>query len=84
MRFAFYGGFELPRRNGLINDTILAKNAYWADVNDKMEGLANACGCYIFSAQNIPWYVCLAARQSFQNECLTHHKVNIYNNVLAN
>lgn len=83
MRFAVYGAYELPRSNGLIDDSATSKRSFWEYVDKEIEGLSNACGCYIFAAQNRPWYVGLAVKQSFKQECLTYQKVNIYNKVLA-
>ena len=83
MRFAVYGSYELPRINGLIDDSATSKRSFWEDVDKDINGLPDACGCYIFAAQNRPWYVGLAEKQSFKKECLTYQKVNTYNRVLA-
>lgn len=83
MRFAVYGGYELPRYNGIVDDSVEAKRSFWEYIEENIEGLPDACGCYVFAAQNRPWYVGLAEKQSFRRECLTHHKVNIYNKVLT-
>jgi hypothetical protein len=83
MRFAVYGAYELPRSKGLIDDSATSKQSFWEYVDKDIEDLSGACGCYIFTAQNRPWYVGLAMKQSFKNECLTYQKVNIYNKVLA-
>ena len=84
MRFAVYGAYELPRKNGkVIDDTAKSKRAFWGRVDEDIEGLSEACGCYVFAAQNKPWYVGLAGKQSFRKECLTSHKVSIYNRSLA-
>lgn len=83
MRFAVYGAYEVPRRNGLIDDSVKSKRSFWENVDSDVEGLSGACGCYIFAAQNRPWYVGLAEKQSFKQECLTYQKVNTYNKVLS-
>lgn len=83
MRFAVLGAYELPRRNRLIDDCAASKKSFWEYVDNDVEGLSGACGCYIFAAQNRPWYVGLAEKQSFGQECLTYQKVNVYNKVLA-
>lgn len=83
MRFAVYGAYELPRVNGLIADSAKSKNKFWEYVDSDVEGLPSACGCYIFAAQNRPWYIGLAEKQTFKQECLTYQKVNTYNKVLA-
>lgn len=82
MRFAVYGGYQLPRNNRLVASDAAAKREFWETVDGDVEGLSAACGCYVFAAQNRPWYVGLAASQSFAQECLTDHKVNIFNRVL--
>ncbi|WP_347250490.1 hypothetical protein [Zoogloea sp.] len=84
MRFAVHGGYELPRINGkAIDDTAEAKREFWKVVEESVDGLADACGCYIYAAHNRPWYVGLASKQTFRKESLAPHKINAYNRVLA-
>jgi hypothetical protein len=83
LRFAVYGGYELPRLNKIIDSSAGSRQDYWNSVENDIEGLSQACGCYVFSAQNRPWYVGLAEKQSFEKECLTYHKIDRYNKVLA-
>ena len=83
MRFAVYGAFQLPRQNRLIDYSPEAKSIFWEQVEDEIGGLSEACGCYIFAAQNKPWYIGLAEKQSFKHECLTDHKLKIYNKILS-
>ena len=83
MRFAVYGAFELPRQNGLIDHSQEAMNLFWLQVEDKAKGLSTACGCYVFAAQNRAWYIGLAEKQAFKYECITDHKLKIYNKILA-
>lgn len=83
MKFAVYGRYELPRKNGLVNSSAKAKQNFWDSVEEDIEGLSGACGCYVFAAQNRPWYIGLAKGQSFAKECFTDHKINIYNRVLS-
>jgi hypothetical protein len=82
MQFDIYGRWELPRQNGIIDSSNEAKKAFWQQIDQDTEGLSSACGCYVFALQNIPWYVGLAAKQSFAQECFQHHKINLYNQAL--
>ena len=80
MNFGVYGAHELPRVNRLIDSSAEAKNRFWKKVDNDVAGLSNACGCYVFAAQNRPWYIGLAEKQSFAKECLTDNKLKHYNN----
>jgi len=84
MNFAVYGGYELPRLKKIIDFSSASKRDFWDGIEDDIEGLSQACGCYVFAAQNRPWYIGLAEKQSFEKECLTYHKLNHYNSVLDN
>lgn len=84
MRYSIQGPYELTRKNRLINDSAASKRSFWNRIDEEIEGLSDACGCYVFAAQNRPWYIGLAEKQPFKKECFTTHKVNIYNKVLAN
>lgn len=86
MIFYPHGPFEIPRQdNGLVAKAEL--DSFWDTVNNKIDGLAPSIGCYIFSIRAgkgiLPWYVGLAEKQSFRNECFRDHKLVHYNNVLA-
>jgi len=59
-----------------------SKREFWDLVEDVSEGLSNACGCYIFSIRGRAWYVGIAEKQSFKNECFAAHKINQYNEAL--
>ena len=88
MRFEVQGPFELYRTQaGLIETDAIIRRYYWDWVGESVEGLPDACGCYIFAIKGskgtLPWYVGKAERQSFQKECLTPHKINHYNNAIA-
>lgn len=83
MNYIVIGAYKLPRKNGIIDSSNSAKRKFWEYVEEDKEGLPSACGCYVFSAQNRPWYIGMAQKQKFTNECLTDHKINIYNNILT-
>jgi hypothetical protein len=87
MRYSIHGPFELKTKNGLVDRSKDGKNNFWAEIENTDLMLPSACGCYLFAiraAKGIkPWYVGLAAKQSFQRECFTPQKINIYNDVLA-
>lgn len=83
MNYKIYGAWEISRRNRIINNSNEAKRLFWDDVEEDTEGLSDACGCYVFSLQNRPWYVGMASKQSFAQECFTDHKINLFNQALS-
>ncbi len=83
MNYSVHGAWEIPRKNRIIDSSNVAKVSFWKEVEEDMEGLSSACGCYIFTLQNKPWYVGMASRQSFTRECFAHHKINLYNQALS-
>lgn len=88
MEYTIHGPFEMPeQQNGLIDRRAPAKREFWDAVDEADESVSSACGCYLFAiraARGIkPYYVGLADSQSFRQECFGSHKVNIYNDVLA-
>lgn len=78
--------FEMPRNGYLISTDRRVQAEFWEEVDKYDEGLSKAIGCYIFSIRAgkgiIPWYVGMAARQSFRKECFAPHKINKYNDSL--
>lgn len=61
---------------------------FWSRAEEELEeGISGAIGCYIFSIRAgrgaLPWYVGLAEKQSFRKESFTSHKLNHYNNAIA-
>jgi hypothetical protein len=88
MHFEVQGPFDFYRtRARLIDNSAEARRLYWEWVDDFVSGLADACGCYIFTINTsngaLPWYIGKAERQPFRKECLSAHKVNHYNNAIA-
>lgn len=84
MKFGVHGKFELPRKDGGIDDTVEGRRSFWVSVDEEVDGLSRACGCYVFAAQNRPWYVGKTEKQDFAHECLTPHKILHYNHVIVN
>jgi hypothetical protein len=82
MHFEVYGPFVLPRGGRHVLRSALDRRAYWESVDDKVPGLSAACGCYVFTVRGKVWYVGLAERQTFKNECYIPHKVLAYNEAL--
>jgi len=87
MKFEPFGPFEIPRKeNGLV-DAEDSAMAFWSAVEEQVEGLSSAVGCYIFSIRagrgSLPWYVGKAEKQTFRQECFTPHKLNIFNEQVA-
>jgi hypothetical protein len=88
IEFSVYGPFQLKRKsNGCIDASKQSKRDFWERVNDVRTSLADCTGCYVFVLKagcgTKAWYVGKAEGQSFFTEIFTHHKANIFNDVLA-
>jgi hypothetical protein len=85
MIFQVYGGFEIPRNSsGSIDREAKERADFWENIDLEHEGLPFACGCYIFTIGNKPWYIGMAEKQDFKSECFTPHKREIFNESLIN
>lgn len=93
MEYSIHGPFEIKRvknkknKKTIVDHSKEAKKIFWDIVSEKDDSdLPSSCGCYLFAIKASkgikPWYVGLAAKQSFEKECFTHQKINIYNDVL--
>lgn len=86
MRFDVAGPFEIKRYGTKRN---ISKESL-KDLEQQMEaweeGLADACGCYIFAKRAgggiIPWYVGQACRSPMLKEALNAENITKYNDVL--
>jgi hypothetical protein len=83
MNYEVYGGFPVARRGALVSRAREDRRKFWEQVEDRKEGLSEACGCYIFIIRNRAWYVGMAERQSFKSECFALHKITQYNEALG-
>ena len=87
MKFEIHGPFEIPRINGLIDNSAASKRKFWATVGAQAPKLPDACGCYIFSVKAkrgaLPWYVGRTTKRTFKGEALGAHQVNHYNHALG-
>jgi hypothetical protein len=83
MQFEIYGEFSIARNGSLISRTKEEKNKFWARVDDAESGLSEACGCYVFVIRGRAWYVGMAEKQSFKQECFALHKLAQYNEALG-
>jgi hypothetical protein len=89
MEFTIHGPFEMIRNKTttLIDRDRQAMKSFWEGVDKEVGGLSFGCGCYVFATRagrgTTPWYVGMASRQPFENECFSSHKINIYNEVIA-
>lgn len=90
MIYSIHGPFEIPinKKNGLVDRSKSILKEFWATVDRAEASTSSSCGCYLFAIRAgkgfKPWYVGLAGKQSFQHECFSAQKINIYNDVLAN
>ncbi len=87
MKYSPYGPTEIPRFKSRIDETRVVLNDFWDELDNENKGISNTVGCYIFSIRVgkgiLPWYVGLAEKQSFRNECFTDHKLVKFNRCLS-
>jgi len=88
MNYFPYGPFDIPKTvKGRIDADKNSLAKFWNDVNAEKEDLSEAVGCYIFSVRAgrglLPWYIGLAEKQSFRQECFAIHKLVNYNETIA-
>jgi len=79
MIYKVFGPYSIPRDGVLIAKTPADRREFWSAVQAEEDGLPDACGCYVFSIRRRAWYVGLAERQTFCQECFSIHKLNQYN-----
>jgi len=79
MIYKVYGPYSIPRDGVLIAKSPADRREFWSAVEAEEDGLPDACGCYVFSIRRRAWYVGLAERQTFCQECFSLHKLNQYN-----
>lgn len=82
MNYEIFGPYEVPRENQLISRDPATRKRFWDEVNDDIEDLPGACGCYLLVVRNRPWYVGMAEKQSFKKECFQPHKIVQYDSAL--
>jgi hypothetical protein len=82
MHYAVFGPYYLARDGALVSKSAEDRRALWHRMETDAPGLSEACGCYVFSIRRRAWYVGMAARQPFCQECLSIHKINQYNYAL--
>ena len=83
MIFETYGPFDLER-----DFSTGWRNRFWAAVEDSVEGLSNAIGCYAFcltfGTKTLPWYVGQTVNTNgFQAEVFADHKIAHYRKILG-
>ena len=87
MNYKPYEPIEFPRMRGRINRDKLSIKEFWESFENIKDGISNSVGCYIFSLRAgkgmLPWYVGMAEKQYFKNECLTAHKILLFNDCLG-
>ena len=83
MKFTIHHGYEIPRDGNLITRSARCRRKFWEEIEADVEGLPEACGCYVLSIRNVPWYVGSAQKQDFKHECLSPHKITLYDAALA-
>ncbi|MHB8426013.1 MAG: hypothetical protein ACYDB9_12860 [Gammaproteobacteria bacterium] len=87
MNFDVYGPYNLPRpkdsKRIVSNDRRDRKKFWEVTVDNKVPGLSEACGCYIFLVGVKAWYVG-KTEKSFKRECFQPHKLHLYAIALQN
>lgn len=82
MNYKVFGPYPIRRDGRLISKTRDHLRAFWSEIDAEAKGLSDACGCYVFSIRRRAWYVGLAEKQSFCQECFALHKLTQYNYAL--
>jgi hypothetical protein len=82
LNYDIHGPFRLARVRRLLDNRAETRREFWSSVDDIKGGLSAAVGCYVFCVGKKPWYVGLAEKQSFKNECFAPHKINSFNSAL--
>lgn len=82
MKFRTFGGFKIERNKHLVAHDKKDRDDFWANVEEVRPGLSESCGCYIFVIKNRVWYVGMAEKQTFKEECFALHKITQYNEAL--
>lgn len=82
MHYDIHGPFRIARVGRLVDNAAKTKREFWSSIEDQVAGLSTAVGCYVLCIGKKPWYVGLAERQSFRNECFQPHKINAFNSAL--
>lgn len=83
MNYSIFGGFPVSRNGSLVSRRREDKKSFWDKVEETAPGLSDACGCYVFVIRNRAWYVGMAERQTFKQECFALHKITQYNEALG-
>ncbi len=83
MQYEVYGEFPITRNGSLISRSKEDKSRFWAQVEEMEPDLSEACGCYVFVIRGRAWYVGMAEKQSFKQECFALHKITQYNEALG-
>jgi hypothetical protein len=79
VNYKVFGPYSIRRDGKLISRTRQHLRAFWSEIEGETSGLPDACGCYVFSIRRRAWYVGLAEKQSFSQECFALHKLTQYN-----
>jgi hypothetical protein len=79
VNYKVFGPYGIRRDGKLISKSREHLRAFWSEIEAEVQGLSDACGCYVFSIRRRAWYVGLAEKQSFCQECFALHKLTQYN-----
>ena len=89
MYYKLFGPFEVPRGNNkLIFVNKQRINEFWQKIDDEVEDLSQANGCYTFSVKSSggsrakPWYVGQTSK-TFKGRCLSQKIANEFNYLLS-
>lgn len=86
MDFGVIGPIKLTRHGNKKLITSDSLKDLVADLEEREEGLSDACGCYVFAKQTgkgvMPWYVGQACRRPIAAEALNPSNREKYNKVL--
>lgn len=83
MKYEIFGPYEVPRDDHLTSRDTKKRKKFWNEVNEDVENLPDACGCYMIVIRNKAWYVGMAEKQTFKQECFQPHKIVQYDSALG-
>jgi hypothetical protein len=79
-KFEPFGPFKMPVRGVSVDKS--REKEFWEQVEDELQGLSDAVGCYVFAIRAakgvVPWYVGMTEKSSFRKESWQPHKLNLY------
>lgn len=82
MKYEIYGPFDLKRDSNyyLVTNNGAIKS-FWDEIDEEYPSLKSACGCYVFSINDYPFYVGQTKR-TFKDEVFNARNRNLYSSFI--